>query len=123
MKKTLLTVSLIVSSCFFVSAESPADVTFTPVMRIFAMIQDIMDRLVPILISVAVLGLFWFMLLFVWKGANNPDERKKARDGVMWSLLAIFLMVAVWGILALISTTLGIDMGGEMQEFKLPGTL
>jgi hypothetical protein len=62
------------------------------------------------------------MLQFIWKGADNPEERKKAQVGIMWSLGAIFLMVAVWGIMVLISRTIGIQLGGDMQEFKIPGT-
>ncbi len=125
MKKTLLTISLIVSSCFFVSSQvSPpaGSVTFTPITGFIAMLQQLLDRAVPLLISLAVLGLFWFLLQFIWKGANNPEERKKAREGAMWSIFAIFLMVGVWGIITLISVTLRIQLGGEMQDFKIPGT-
>lgn len=127
MKKTLLTISTIVSSCFFVTAQlspsgSVGGVTFSPLTTLIGKIQEILDRLVPFLISLAVVGLFWFMLKFVWKGADNPDERKKAKEGVMWSLFAIFLMVGIWGIMKFISYTLGIGLGGEIQEFKIPGT-
>jgi hypothetical protein len=125
MKKTLLTLSTIVSSCFFVSAQvsiSTGAPLFNTIVRLVGVIQKILDRAVPLLLSLAVLGLFWFMLLFVWKGADNPDERTKAKVGVAWSLGAIFMMVAIWGIIAFIATTLGVSLGGEMENFRIPGT-
>jgi Na+/H+-dicarboxylate symporter len=120
MKKTLLTISTIVGSCFFVEAAT-ASADFSPVVKFIGEIQKVLDRLVPFLISLAVLGLFYFMLQFIWKGADNPEERNKARVGVGWSLVAIFLMVGIWGVISFVAYSIGITPGGEMGSFKLPG--
>jgi apolipoprotein N-acyltransferase len=126
MKKTLLTITTIVSSCFFVLAQSSltttSAVTFSPVVSLITQIQRVLDRVLPLLVSLSVIGFFWFMLRFVWVGVDNPEERKKARTGVMWSLLTIFVMVSLWGIITFIASTLGVGVGGEMLEFRLPGT-
>lgn len=95
---------------------------FTPLERIINLVQTLLDRAVPLLISLAILGFFCLLLMFIWKGPENPDIRQKTKQGMMWSLLAIFMMVAIWGIISFISSTLGIGLGGEMQEFRLPGT-
>ena len=113
MKKTLLTISTIVSSCFFVTAQNPPVVTFTPFTDFITKLQDILDRSVPLLISLAVLGLFWFLLQFVWKGSSDPKAREGSIKGMGYSLLAIFVMVAVWGIIAFIANLTGIGVGGD----------
>jgi hypothetical protein len=81
------------------------------------------SMLVPLLISLAVLAFFWFIVKFIWKGAEDPNEQKKAKAGMGWSLVALFAMVSVWGIIAFAGGILGIDQGGSIQGFKLPGEL
>jgi hypothetical protein len=135
MKKTLLAIVSIVSGCFFVYAQSnvglgsgvPAggginSAAFSPLVSLIGEVQKLLNRALPLLVSLSVLGFFWFMLRFIWVGLDKPEERKKARDGVMWSLLSIFVMVALWGIIVFIANAVGVSVGGEMQEFRLPGT-
>lgn len=127
MKKTALTIVSIVSACFFAYAQATpssgaSPVTFTPLVNLINSFQILLDRAVPLLVSLAVLGLFWFLIIFIWKGPENPEVRQKAKQGIIWALFAIFMMVAIWGIISFISSTLGIGLGGQMQEFKLPGT-
>lgn len=122
MKKTLLTISLIVNSGFFVFAQASA-VTFSPITNLIKEFQKVLDRLVPLMVSLAVIGLFWFLVKFIWKDVDNPEERKKARVGMAWSIGAIFIMIALWGIIAFIASTVGVSTGGTMQGFKVPGEL
>lgn len=119
MKKTLLTIFTIVGGFFSVYAASP--VNFSPIVSFIEVLQKILDRFVPLLISLAILGFFWFILLFVWKGSESAEYRAKAKVGAAWSLGSIFVMIAIWGIIELIAYTLGITLGGDMGTFKLPG--
>jgi hypothetical protein len=125
MKKTLLTTILIVSSYFSAFAQSSISVTIGTSMAgisgLINMVQGIMSRLVPIMIGLAVLAFFWFIVQFIWKGKDNPDEQIKARAGMGYSILAIFVMVSIWGIISFMGNTLGIGQGGQMPGFKVPG--
>ncbi len=120
MKKTLLTISVIVSNCFFAFAVV-SGVVFTPVESIINKSRDLLDKVLPLLIGIGMIGFFWYMVVFVWLSVDNPTERQKAKVGMAWALGAMFLMVGIWGIIAFISSTLGTGLGGEMQPFKLPG--
>jgi uncharacterized membrane protein len=79
------------------------------------------SRLVPFLVGLAVVVFFWFLVTFIWKGKDNPEEQKKGRAGMMYSLLAIFVMVSLWGIITFIGGILGIGQGGSISGFNLPG--
>jgi hypothetical protein len=38
-----------------------------------------------------------------------------------WSIFAIFVMVSIWGIIGFIGGVTGIEQGGSIHGFKLPG--
>ncbi len=85
------------------------------------MASRIIGMLVPIMISLAVVAFFWFLVNFIWKGAEDPQKHKDAMKGMGYSIVAIFAMVSIWGIIAFMGTTLGIGQGGGIPDFKLPG--
>lgn len=89
--------------------------------KLLALAQTIVSRLVPFLIGVAVLAFFWFLIIFIWKGQDSPEEQKKSLAGMGYSILAIFVMVSIWGIIGFFGSIFGISQGGSMPGFKLPG--
>jgi hypothetical protein len=131
MKKTSLIIATIVSGCFFVFAQitqssggsGSSTINYSPFTALIALIQSVFNRLVPLIIGIAVLGFFWFIIQFIWMAKDNPDAQNKAKTGIMWSLIALFCIVCVWGIIQLLASILGIGLGGSAQQFKLPGEL
>lgn len=123
MKKTLLTSCALVSSVFSVFAQVTITLgsQATGIKGLINMTQGILTRLVPILIGLAVLALFWFIIKFIWMAKDNPEEQIKARVGMGYSIFALFVMVSIWGIIGLIGSTLGVGQGGSMSGFKVPG--
>jgi hypothetical protein len=91
------------------------------VISIIRLAQEVLRRLVPLTIGLAVLAFFWFLVQFIWKGAENPEVRRKSLSAMGWSILALFVMVSIWGIIAFMGKTVGIDQGGSINGFKLPG--
>ena len=132
MKKILLTLPLVVSSIFFVYAQgsigtggnAPVAITGTngnALLSLLGLAQTIVGRLVPLLVGVAVLAFFWFLIAFIWKGQDSPEEQRKSLSGMGYSVLALFVMVSVWGIIGFFASLFGINVGGTMPGFKLPG--
>jgi hypothetical protein len=97
------------------------NLNFSGPLGLLALAQTIVSRLVPFLVGLAVVVFFWFLVTFIWKGKDNPEEQKKGRAGMMYSLLAIFVMVSLWGIITFIGGILGIGQGGSISGFNLPG--
>jgi hypothetical protein len=51
---------------------------------------------------------------YIWMaGQGSADYAKKLRDFLIWSLIALFVMLSVWGIVYFIGATLGIGQGGN----------
>jgi hypothetical protein len=128
MKKTLLAIISTASGCFFsyaqiqspgiTSAVASGSGAFT---RFILSLQNILNKLVPLTIGFAFVGFLWFLVVFIWKSVDNPAERQKAKEGIMWSIVALFVMMSVWGIVAWLANLLGTGVGGSMPPFKLPG--
>lgn len=90
-------------------------------MNIFILVSTLVSRLVPFLIGVALLAFFWFLIEFIWKGREDPGEQNKAKAGMAWAILALFVMVSVWGIIGFMGNILGIQQGGTIKGYKNPG--
>ena len=108
------------NACFAAQAQGGA-ANYTGVLGLLALAQTVVSRAVPLLVGVALLAFFWFLVEFIWKGKDNTEEQKKGKQGMFYAILAIFVMVSIWGIIAFIGQMLGINQGGGMTGFKLPG--
>lgn len=122
MKKALTTGVIILSSISYAFAQAqgnlitvgaPAASSASGILGLLSTFQSLLDRAVPLIVSLAVLGLFYFLLIFVWKGSADPKARQESMQGMGWSILAIFVMVAIWGIVSLIANLTGIGVGGD----------
>jgi quinol-cytochrome oxidoreductase complex cytochrome b subunit len=135
MKKTLLALITTASSCFLSYAQitQPQTQVQTPTIastltsgsgaltRYILSLQVILNKLVPLSIGFAFVGFLFFLVKFIWKSVDNPTERQKAKEGIFWSIVALFVMMSVWGIVAWLANLLGTGVGGSMPPFKLPG--
>lgn len=130
MKKIPLIIFLYMCGIFIAQAQGIGQYTpvtpatnFSKFTSLIAAVQNILNVATPLIIGIALLGFFWFLIIFMWKSVDNPEERKKAISGMSWSIIALFCMVAVWGIIQFLSNLLGIGIGGNPEPFKLPGEM
>lgn len=90
------------------------------VLGIINFLQTILGRLVPLTVSLAMLAFFWYLVLFIWKGNEEPAKRQEGIKGMGYALLAMFVMVSLWGIMAFLSSMLGIGIGGSLPPIQMP---
>jgi Type IV secretion system pilin len=92
-------------------------------LGILALLQELVVRAVPFLIGLAVVAFFWFLVSYIWRNNEDPKKKAEAAKSMAWSILAIFVMVSIWGIISFFGTLLGIGHGGGGDEFRpmLPG--
>ncbi len=80
---------------------------------ILSTVKNIMDLLIPIFITLAVLYFFWGLGQYILN-ASDSEKKEEGRNIMIWGILALFVMVSVWGIIGVISNTLGIGTGGTI---------
>lgn len=81
----------------------------------FAGVQTLVDgfgglvtALIPIVMGLAVLVFFWGLVKYI---SSTSDESSKldGKNLMIWGMIALFVMVALWGILGWFQDQLGLE--------------
>lgn len=73
---------------------------------ILATVNQIMAVIIPILITFAVIYFIWGVIQYTISG--DEEKKKKARGMIIQGLIGLFVIVAFWGIIRLITNTFGV---------------
>ncbi len=81
-------------------------------------IRDILRPLVPFLISLAVIIFIYGVLLLVLsQGGEKKEDGKKF---MFWGIIGIFVMVSIWGLVAIMSSTFRLDNTTQTIQMTVP---
>ena len=72
-------------------------------------IGNVVDLLIPIVFALAMLFFFWGLAMYIFGKEHDKEQAKKT---MVWGVVALFVMAAVWGLVSFISSSLDIDTGG-----------
>lgn len=70
-------------------------------------IVDVINSLIPVLVAVALLVVFWGAALFILKN-DDRKAKEKGRRVLTYGVIGMFVIAALWGIILFISSTFGI---------------
>ena len=74
--------------------------------NLISLAGQIVSSLIPLLIAVALVAFFWGLVRYVISGG---EDHAQGRNIMIAGLIALFVMVSVWGIIRLAQNTLSID--------------
>jgi uncharacterized membrane-anchored protein len=75
------------------------------VTGLFTLLGGWLKLAVPLLISVAVV--YFIYSVFRFMTTADDAEKDKAKKNMVWGIVAIFVMVSVWGLVAILQSTFG----------------
>ncbi len=86
---------------------------FAALAETIGLIQGMVNLLIPLLMALAVVAFFWGLVKYI---ANADDEAAKesGKTLMIWGMVAIFVMVAFWGIIGFFQESFGIT--GTIQQ-------
>jgi hypothetical protein len=73
-----------------------------------------------ILISVALVVFFWGIIRYVLAGADE-EKRAAGRSLMIYGVIGLFVMVAIWGLVYFIGSLLGVSVGRGVTVPAVPG--
>ncbi|MEK9209267.1 MAG: pilin [Patescibacteria group bacterium] len=80
-------------------------------------LQGILDALIPLLMVAAFVVFLWGIVKFITSGGDE-EKKKSAKSLIIYGLIGLFVMVAVWGIIKLVQGTFGVTQ----TDINLPGS-
>lgn len=69
----------------------------------------LVSMLPALLMGVAVVLFFFYLIKYLITSKNDVAEKQKNLKALMYSLVAIFIMVTLWGIIAFFGDALGLN--------------
>jgi len=85
----------------FVSAQDVTDAN-----SLIAKISSILNAVIPILVSFAVVYLIYAIVKYIIAG--DEDKRKEGKTMVGYGILGLFLILSIWGLVNILVRTFGL---------------
>jgi hypothetical protein len=64
----------------------------------------IMNAVIPLLIALSVAGFVYGIMKF-FLNPDNEEKRKAGKGFMLWGLITLFVIVTLWGVVAIFSST------------------
>jgi len=81
-------------------------------------IQKLIKTATTIVYMLAFLAFFWGLAMFLFSG--NEEKKKNGVQTLIWSIVVIFVMTSIWGIVKILQGTLGAT-DTQVQDVQIPG--
>jgi hypothetical protein len=89
------------------------------VTSVFDLIKTIVTGyLFPILASLAILYFIWELIQYI---KSTPEDKAKNRTSLLYSVLALFIIFSIMGILRVLQNVTGTGGGQQLQSSQIPG--
>lgn len=75
---------------------------------IINIVAGLINAATPVIVALALLYFFWGLATYILN-AGDEEGKKKGRSIMIWGLLALFIMVSVWGIINVVRDTFQLD--------------
>lgn len=107
MKKLVLLGSVLAASPLFVFAQvQGGSIANNDIWNILDLIAKLLRYAIPLLISLAVVWFIWGVIQYTI--SSDEEAKKGARGKIIQGLIGLFVILCFWGIISLVSNTLGI---------------
>lgn len=67
----------------------------------------LVQSIIPLLLTLAVAGFIWGIIQY-FLNPDNEEKRKKGKSFMIWGLIALFVMISIWGLVGVLTSTFGI---------------
>jgi len=78
------------------------------------------NSIIPLLIGIAVLVFLWGVIKYVIAG-DDAESRKQGLGLMAYGILAIFVMVSVWGLVNVLINTFSLETAAPTDIPEVPG--
>lgn len=92
--------------------------------RIIASIGDLVKLLITVATAIALLAFIWGLAKFIFRIGGDEKAVDNGKALMKWGLIALFVLVSVWGIIGFIQGEFGLPRtANSPSAYPLPGSL
>lgn len=103
MRTRLSVISALSASAAFLPLVASAQT----LLNTLALFSQFLNSLVYLAITAAILAFFWGLIRYLFNNKGG-DDKKQGLEIMMYGILALFVMVSIWGIIQLLQRTFGV---------------
>lgn len=107
MKKILISFGSLLSTSLPVIALAAADSSY--LTTLISKATGVLSSILVFLISLSVVWFVWNVISYTM--SSDEDKRSKAKDQMIWGIVAIAVAVSVWGLVHLLQGIFGLNQG------------
>jgi len=75
------------------------------------------NSIIPLIFAVAIVMFIWGVVQFFILNSDEEAKRAQGKQFMIWGVIALAVMLSVWGLVAILGTTFGLNKAGSI----LPG--
>lgn len=79
------------------------------------------NSIIPLIFALATVMFVWGVVQFFILGADDVEKRKQGKQFLIWGIIALTVMLSVWGLVNILGATFGID-SSVLPQVKPPGS-
>ena len=87
------------------------------IIALLGLIEQVVGRLIPIVVALALIYFIWGLIQFLI--AADSEGRDDGKSKMWWGIIALFVIVSIWGIVAFIGNILGINQTTNITPPKV----
>ena len=88
------------------------------VSSVLGLIEMIVGRLIPILVAFSLITFIWGLIRFLL--SDDEEKRKSGKQIMLWGIIALFVIVSIWGIVQYIASVFGVDGTTTVNTPQVP---
>ena len=88
------------------------------ITSVLTAIKGWVGTLIPLLMALALVALFYGLVKYIWGGADDKDNGKRI---MIWGVIALAVMTSVWGLVGLLQDATGIQDSDTVTVPTVPG--
>lgn len=76
--------------------------------ELITLTEDILQRVVPLLIAIAVVILLVAIVRYITAG-EDEEKKKNSKSLIIYAIIGLFVMVSIWGLVNILSGTFNLE--------------
>jgi len=88
------------------------------IQSIICKIGNVLDTLIPVLIVLGIVYFVWGVITYMIAG--DEEAKKKGKDKIIYGIIGLVVIVAMWGLVGIITNTFGLNGTTQVNVPTLP---